>query len=161
MRRSVPIPPYYQTFARTAQLLSDINGLEESLASGDQTSAPVLRKRAGRAQRVLLRLVSKVAWERVEAFRLAGRLAWITGKRNRALRWFAKSIAEGERLGARPELARTYMEVGSRLTAKEAGPELLGGLDGVAYLEKARALFAALGFSAEIAEVATLQRRAA
>ena len=161
MRRSVPIPPYYQTFARTAQLLSDISALEESFAGEDHASVPILLKRAERAQRVLIRLVSKVAWERVEAFRLAGRLAWITGKRARALRWFAKSIGEGERLGARPELARTYMEVGARLTAKEAGPKTLDGLDGVALLEKARTLFAALGFSTEIEEIATLQTRAA
>jgi hypothetical protein len=161
MDRAVPIPPYYQTFARTAQLTRDISLLEDAIAQGNGTGAAGLRKRAHRSQRVLLRLVSKVAWERVEAFRLAGHLAWITGDYPRALRWFAKSVAEGEKLGARPELARTYMEIGTRLSARADGPEQLGGRDGASYLESARQAFATLGLVQESETVVALQHRAA
>ncbi len=161
MRRAVPIPPYYQTFARTAQLTSDVQALEEALAQGDHARVGPLGKRAAHAQRVLLRLVSKVAWERVEAFRLAGRLAWVTGNRPRALKWFAKSIGEGERLGARPELARTYMEVGVRLMERSRSPSRLAGRDGADYLESARQMFEALSLAPETKEVVALQHRAA
>jgi len=158
MRRSVPIPPYYQTFARTAQLMADISVLEETISQGDRASIPILLKRAKRADRVLLRLVSKVAWERVEALRLAGRLAWIAGKRDRALGWFSRAIAEGERLGARSELARTYLEVGLRLRSPGKAH---GGLDSAGCLEKARSLFSALALSSEVDEAISLREHAA
>ena len=44
-----------------------------------------------------------------------GQYYWLVGKQRKALKWFDKSIKEGERLGARPDLSGLYMEVGKRL----------------------------------------------
>ena len=49
-------------------------------------------------------------------------------------------IHEGERLGARPDLARTYFEVGKRLKEPDCRYRELGGLGSRKYLDKAEKL---------------------
>jgi len=60
------------------------------------------------------------------------------------------AIREGEGLGARPELARTYAELAVRLRSAEvASSEPDEGRSG-AYLEKAKALFRDMGLNQEL-----------
>ena len=66
---------------------------------------------------------------------------WLIKKQKKALKWWSKSIAEGERLGARPELSRTYMEVGKRLFEPKSKFKELNGIKAEGYLEKARSMF--------------------
>ena len=40
---------------------------------------------------------------------------WLIGKHRKALKWFDKSIKEGERRRHGPTLEQLYMEVGKRL----------------------------------------------
>ncbi|MCU0847775.1 MAG: hypothetical protein MUD12_07790 [Spirochaetes bacterium] len=68
---------------------------------------PIIKKALGNAK--------KVAPDRTEIFRFVGTYCWLTGKQKKALRWWKKSIDDGERLGARLELSRTYFEVGKRI----------------------------------------------
>ncbi len=44
-------------------------------------------------------------------------------------------------LGARPDLARTYMEIGKRFLKKKSRYKELNGITAEEYLEKARELF--------------------
>ena len=55
-----------------------------------------------------------------------------------------RSIDEGERLAARPELARVYREVGQRMSTAGGEAEGMNGLSPAVFLEKARALFTEL-----------------
>ena len=126
-----------------ARLLFDLTALEEAAERGDREQWRTLRRQARRAARQAVRIVAKVAKERTETYRLVGRLSWVLGNRRRALAWWAKSIAEGERLRARPELARTYLEVGQRL----AGRGRLAGLDGAECLRKALRLLSEMGLA--------------
>jgi len=57
------------------------------------------------------------------------------------VKWFAKSIREGERLGARPDLARTFMETGKRLMEPGSKYRELNGVSADEYLKMARAMF--------------------
>jgi len=66
---------------------------------------------------------------------------WLVGKQRKALKWWDKSIKEGERLGARPDLSRTYMEVGKRLLEPKSKYRELNGISAKEYLEKAETLF--------------------
>lgn len=50
-------------------------------------------------------------------------------------------MAEGERLGARLELSRTYMEIGKRFLEEKSKYDELDGISANEYLEKARILF--------------------
>lgn len=69
---------------------------------------------------------------------------WLMGKQKKAVSWWFSSIKEGERLGARIELSRTYMEIGSRLIEKKSKFRELNGIKPEEYMEKARTLFEGL-----------------
>jgi hypothetical protein len=97
----------------------------------------------------------------VEVFRLLGVHGWLLGKQDKALTWWKKSIAEGERLGARPEQARTFFEVGRRLLSGDSKAKELDGLTAHDYLEKARAMFKEMGFHHDLEELGEVYPRAA
>ncbi len=121
--------PYHVSFFHTARYLFDVTALE---ASGKAERG--LRRSRSKA----LGTVAKVASRRPQVYRLAGREAWLRGRRGAATRWWARSLAEAERLGARPELARTLHELGIRLSPEEPAP---GGRTGAQCLAEAAALY--------------------
>ena len=141
-----------------ARCILDVAAFEDAVAAGGASRA--LAGQARRSARNAVKIAAKAAWERTEAYRLNGRLLWLLGKQDQALQWWSRSISEGERLGARPELARTYMEVGTRLAEDRSKHRELAGVDAATYLEKSRALFAAMGLDWDL-ERATRNRRAA
>ncbi|MCP3876029.1 MAG: hypothetical protein GY699_23130 [Desulfobacteraceae bacterium] len=56
-----------------------------------------------------------------------GDLYWLIGKQKTALKWWAKSIKIGENPGAKPDLSRTYFEVGKSLLSPESNYKQLSG----------------------------------
>ena len=139
------IPPFHRSAALMARFLADVTALEDAQVAGDVAAVRELRTCAVRSQRAALRIAAKVARERTEVYRLTGRLAWLLGKHERALTWWRKSLRVGEALGARPELGRTYLEIGRRLATPGPGPRRLDDLDAEAALARARELFTVLG----------------
>src|SRR5262249_5312877 len=99
---------------RTSRLLHDVTMLAAA-ADADRQSRRALIAGAARSARLALRIAGRVARERPEVYRLAGRLAWLRGRKGQALAWWERSVDEGERLGARPEVGRTYLEAGHSL----------------------------------------------
>jgi tetratricopeptide (TPR) repeat protein len=65
----------------------------------------------------------KLASDRTEALKIMGSCHWFAGHRRRALRYWWRSIQEGERLGAKVELAHTLHDAGELLGTIEPGPE--------------------------------------
>ena len=72
-----------------------------------------------------------------------------------------RSIDEGERLAAKPELARVYREVGQRMSTAGGDGEGMNGLSPAAFLEKAHALFAELRLEWDRAQLGAAELRAA
>jgi hypothetical protein len=118
-----------------------LHKLEEALATQDRALLSDRRKKAWKSGRQLLRLASKVAQHRTDAYRLMGTYYWLTNNQKRALTWWDRSIKEGERLGARLELARTYFEVGRRLLYPGKRDKTLRGISANGYLDRAGKLF--------------------
>ena len=106
--------PYHASFFHTARYLFDVTTLEGA-------SAPRGNLRGSRSR--ALGAVAKVASRRPQVYRLAGREAWLRGGAAAAARWWARALAEAERLGARPELARTLHEIAIRLPDQQRGPD--------------------------------------
>jgi hypothetical protein len=104
--------------------------------------------------RAALGSAAKVAWRRPEVLRLAGRYHWLVGRPARARRLFDRSADVGERLGARPETARTYAEVGRLLCLRARPDERFRGLDGSACLARARAIFEELELGGDLERMA-------
>jgi class 3 adenylate cyclase/tetratricopeptide (TPR) repeat protein len=133
-----------------------LEGFPHGQADGDRD-----RRRAASAScRRLRRNSAKVASHRVEAFRLSGRLEWLAGDQRGALRHWDLSLRAGEELGARLELARAYLEVGSRLRSPESRVERVGARTAVHCLRRAHDLLEEMGLERDLAALDGLEERA-
>jgi tetratricopeptide (TPR) repeat protein len=135
-RQEGVVSPWHQSIHHVAQLLYDVTALEAAQRGQMQEPWHRLRRRALRSSRRALATAAKVGKERVESLRLTGQLWWSLGKPNRARIWWRRCLAEAERMGARPEMARAYAAIGSCVGNAE-----LDGVSGHAYIDRARAMF--------------------
>jgi hypothetical protein len=60
------------------------------------------------------------------------------------VKFWLKAITESKRVAARPDLARTYMEIGKRFLEDKSKYKALNGIGVEEYLEKAKELFLAM-----------------
>jgi class 3 adenylate cyclase/tetratricopeptide (TPR) repeat protein len=132
--RSEVVPPWHASAYALARLQYDVQAVSTHGLSGERDVLPRARKSARKA----LRLTRTVASQRTEALRLAGTLSWLAGRRRQARRLWTESIRFAEAIGARPELARTWLEVSTRLGSG-------GKLAGVAASEYRRRAVEAFG----------------
>jgi len=135
------VPPIYITSYLMSQFLIDLYLLEDSILSKNNSKISELRKKAYQSGKLALRHSDKFAPDRKETLRLMGLYYWLIDKQKKAVRYWEKSIQEGERLGAPPDLARTYMEIGKRFLEEKSKYEELDGISAKEYLEKARTMF--------------------
>lgn len=141
LRRELqPVPWQLSVFLRS-QGEFGLGRLQEALSGGRDREVRHLRKDAYKACRSFEKQTRKVAQYRTDALRLMGRYFWLTHHRKRALRWWRKALREGERLGARIQLARTYCEIGERLLESENGLTTLDGMEARTYLDNAGRIF--------------------
>ena len=133
---SVYTMPYF-----TAQFMIDIHLLNEAIVSNDRKNLSKLKKKARYSGKMALNNSKKYALSWVEVLRLMGEYFWLIGKQNKALKWWNKAIKKGEELGARPDLSRTYFEIGKSLLKPDSRYKELNGITAEEYLEKARTLF--------------------
>jgi hypothetical protein len=73
--------------------------------------------------------------------RLDGTLEWLRGRHARAVRAWSESLRIAEALGARPDVARTSMEIGRRLSEPASPIRAMDGVEASHYLDRARAAF--------------------
>jgi hypothetical protein len=137
----VGVPPLYAAPYLIARLFFDIELLEESILSNKKSTISKYRQNAGKNGKNALKNTKKYAPFRTEVLRLAGLYYWLINKQNKAVKLWRKAIEEGERLGALPDLARTYMEIGKRLLEEKSRHKKLNGVSAKEYLEKAREMF--------------------
>jgi class 3 adenylate cyclase/tetratricopeptide (TPR) repeat protein len=134
-------PPWHLRGSLLAQFMLDLHLLENEIGGDSRSSVSRYTKAAFSSGKRAVRNSNKVAAHRPETFRLIGHFYWLIGKQRKALKWFDKSIKEGERLGARPDLSRTYMEVGRRLQERHSKYRELNGITATEYLDKAEVMF--------------------
>jgi len=130
------IMPYFK-----AQAMMDIYLLKEALASNDRKNLSKLKKKAHYSGKKSLNNSKKYALDCVKALRLMGEYYWLIDKQKKALKWWDKAIKKGEELDARPDLSRTYFEIGKSLLGPESKYKDLNGITAEEYLKKARTMF--------------------
>jgi len=135
-----PVPWQLSNFCRS-RLCYDLYKLNETTKLGNKSETSEYRKKAYKSGKMLLSQSKKVAQHRTEAHRLMGIYYWLIKRQKKALEWWSRSIKEGERLGARLALSRTYFEVGKHLLEPESNYKGLSGIEAEEYLGKARMLF--------------------
>jgi class 3 adenylate cyclase/tetratricopeptide (TPR) repeat protein len=159
LRRSPVIPPLHLNFHAITTLLHDVVVLGAAQAAGEPARRRrVLAAQAKRSARRALQIASQVRTQRTEVFALAGRLYWTLRRERKACQWWTASVREGQRIGARPELARAYLTAATQISSR--GALRVDGLDAAGLARRARELFAELGLDEE-REQGTLVTRAA
>ena len=146
-------PPIFLSTYRWGRFLTDIHLLKE--APGPQHEAKVrdYRSNAYQSGKAALKNSRKFVPYRTKILCLMGTYYWLIGKQGKAMKWWDRAIKEGERLGARPDLSRTYFEVGKRLLEPESKYKELNGIEAKGYLEKARIMFEEMGLERDLDEL--------
>jgi class 3 adenylate cyclase/tetratricopeptide (TPR) repeat protein len=153
VKRSPIVPPWHLSAYAVGRFVHDLARLDASGAEASQGH------QARASARAALAVTGKVAVQRTEVYRLTARMHSLLGDARRTQTWWRKAISEGEQLGARPELARTYLDVGTRMAQHKLTQ--FEGATAEEYVERARALFDTLGLVWEMAETEARARRAA
>jgi tetratricopeptide (TPR) repeat protein len=134
--------------------------LKETVASKSDQDHPEDQRKAYQSAKVALKNAHKYAPFKTWILRLMGDYYWLINKQRKALKWWDKSIKEGERLGARPDLSRTYFEVGKRLLEPHSKYKQLNGIDARGYLEKAETLFKEMGLERDLEDLERVRQGA-
>jgi len=153
LARSAPVPPFHASSYYRSRFLLDVTWLERTLAEVRPTDPRRWTRQAARSGRRAMRAASKVAWRQTEVLRLAARYHSLLGHRRAARRLLERSAAVGERLGARPETARTYAEAGRLLTVHPRAGQRFRDLDAAACLARARVTFDQLGMTWDLEQL--------
>jgi len=115
--------------------------LEQAIKTENASDVAAFKISTLKAGKKIFKNSRKVARELTEIYKLMGGYYWLINKQKKALKWWIKSIAEGERLSARLELSRTYFEIGKRLLEPNSKYKELNNITAEEYLEKARTMF--------------------
>jgi len=151
------VPFQLSNFCRS-QLEYDLYRLKESIKGGNKSESLEYRKKVIKSGKMLLKISKKAAQHRTESYKLLGVYYWLIKKQKKAVKWWNKSIKEGERLGARLELSRTYFEVGKRLLETESKYKMFNGIKAEEYLEKAGVLFEEMDLQWDLDELSRVAR---
>jgi hypothetical protein len=140
--------PFHESFVVAAGFELAVRQLETACIAGDRARARAAARRARKIRRRALSLARKVAPRRVEVLRLAAEHDWWQGRRSRALRGFSDCLAAGRALGARPELARSFLSI-ARCLESDGKTVEFEGRDAASCREEARRLRVEMGLSPE------------
>jgi hypothetical protein len=78
---------------------------------------------------------------------------WLIGKQSKALKWWNKATQEGERLCAKPDLARTYWEIGKHLMEPRSKYKQLNGINAKDFLRRAKIMFKDINLQQDLYEL--------
>ncbi|MCI0695459.1 protein kinase [candidate division KSB1 bacterium] len=164
LSESSNIPPLCRWAIFLSQFLLDVHQFKKVLLSGpsgkDAMKLREIKKAAHKCGKAAIKWSRWGVAGKLEALRLMGTLHWLETKQKKALKFWDECIKSAEPLGARPELARTYMEIGKHLLEKKSKHRGLNGISAEVYLEKARALFAEMELEWDLEELERAEQRA-
>jgi class 3 adenylate cyclase/tetratricopeptide (TPR) repeat protein len=135
------ITPIYAVPFLLCKMLINLHLLVDAIEKKNHVHILKYKKAAHKCAKMAVRGSKKYAPYRTWILRLMGEYYWLIDKQGKALKWWDKSIKEGERLGARPDLSRTYFVVGRRLIEPHSKYNKLNEIKAKDYLEKARTMF--------------------
>jgi len=135
------VQSFYLVPFSLCQLITNLHLLKDAIDKIQNSQIQEHKKAVHRLVKQELGASKRYAPYRTCILRLIGDYYWIISKQSKALKLWGRSIQEGERLGARPDLSRTYFEVGRRLLEPHSKYKELNGIGARSYLEKAKAMF--------------------
>jgi len=127
--------------------------LEDCLRAGHTEESSKYRRKAFKAGKMLIKTSQKAALYRTDSYRLMGVYKWLIHDQKGAFKWWHKAISEGERLGARPQLARTYAEMAIRFCSANSESSVPDVGRAKEHLKKAKEMFTDLGLHHDLEEL--------
>ena len=140
MNQQIFPAPTFTSIYRVARFFIDLYSLEKKVSNESKVD-PLLKKRALQSGKMCLKILRRHLPYSTRVYRLMGKYHWIIGNQKQSFKWWDKSIKTGEIMGARPDLSRTYFEVGRRLVEPDSKAQTLNGITAEEYLDKARTMF--------------------
>ncbi|HOO44617.1 MAG TPA: adenylate/guanylate cyclase domain-containing protein [Deltaproteobacteria bacterium] len=141
-----------------SEFVLELYQLEEAMNRTGNPLSALHHATAYNVGKEALRLSSgKVVPFKTESLKLMGVYYWIIGRQRKAMQWWRKAIAEGQRLNDRLELSRTYFEVGKRLLESKSKYKELDGIKAWDYLNKAKDMFEEMGLQWDLDELEKLK----
>jgi tetratricopeptide (TPR) repeat protein len=156
IRREVSSVPWQLSHFYRSQAELSLHRLRESIRTDNKTDSPKYCRESCESCEMLLKNSRKVAQHRTESHRLMGVYYWLIKDHREALKWWNKSIEEGQRLDARLELSRTYFEVGKHLLQSDGKFKALNGIQAAEYFEHAGVLFAEMNLKKDLDELSQI-----
>ena len=151
--KAVAPVPFQLSDYRRSQFEYELYRLKQATKNGQKAGISECRKSAVKSGKLMLKVAKKVAHHRTEAYKLQGVYCWLLNEPSKALIWWQKAIDEGEQLGARIELSRTYFEIGRRLLEPKSKFKKLKGVKAEEYLKKARSMFKEMDLRWDLDEI--------
>jgi class 3 adenylate cyclase/tetratricopeptide (TPR) repeat protein len=142
--------PLFKIDLLLSQFVFDIHSLEKELKLNNHLSTSKSRQYILKNGLKCVALSKKVARDRTEVYKLVGTYYWLVNNQIKALSWWVKSIKEGERLNAKLELSRVYLEIGRRLSENGSRHKTLDSISSEQYMVKARHMFEELGLDRDL-----------
>lgn len=152
------VAPFYQSNYRIGRFYYDLCRLEEILESTGRSGIVQLKKKARQSGKLALKNSKKCAYGRTEIFNLMAVYYWLDRRPRKAWAWWDKSVKVGRELGARPELARTFAEIGKRLSGPMGPVSGINRVSAAEYIRKAHDLFEELRLGWDIEDLTTFCR---
>jgi tetratricopeptide (TPR) repeat protein len=140
MRGEIPLVPMFMSNYLTGRFMFSLHELERAVKTED-ASYDQYAKEARMWGKKSLKVSKTFKSDRVEAMRHMGLYHWLTGKKYAALKWWRLSVETGEAFNMKPELSRTYFEIGKRLSEPNSPYQELNGISAAEYLNKAKTMF--------------------
>ena len=159
VRSGIRAVPIQLSFLYRSQFEYYLRCMEDSFRNGNGQESSQYRRNAFKSGKMLLRICQKAALYRTEAFRLMGVYHWLIGDQKNAFKWWYKAIHEGERLCARPQIARTYAEMGMRLSSiggESSEPDWSRAKE---FIQKAKTMFRNLGLHHDLEDLNSIINR--
>jgi tetratricopeptide (TPR) repeat protein len=147
------LAPVFKAPYLVGRLMLRIELLREAARSGHGGAMSKNLRMRYQIGREALRNAARYAPYRTWILKLMGDYYWLINKQGKAMKWWDRAIKEGERLGARPDLSRTYFEVGKRMLESQSKYKQLNGIDANGYLEKAGILFEEMGLEQDLEDL--------
>jgi len=153
IRSEVKAAPIQSSFFFRSQLEYDLRCLEDALRTGHREDSSKYQRHAFKSGKMLIKTCRKAALFRTESFRLMGVYHWLIGNQKTALKYWRMAIDEGECLGSRPQLSRTYAEMAKRLCGVKGDTKRPSPIQMEEYVQKAKAMFGDLGLHQDFEEL--------
>ena len=152
------LPPYCFAPYLAGRFINDINILAKSMHSGNSGDVTGYKNKALQSGKNALRNILKYVPPKIIVFKSMGDYYWLIREQKTAMKWWMRAIRAGEQMSARPDLARTYFEVGRRLLETGSQYRKFNGMvDANSYLEKAKILFEKMELETDIKELEQVQ----